>query len=102
MVNTAADIQSLIIAHREQILKYGATSIGLFGSFINGKVTKHSDVDLLVEFEAGQKTYDNFINLALFLESLLGRKVELITPSSLSKYLKPHIEKSVQYVAISV
>lgn len=40
--------------------------IGLFGSFVHGEQDANSDVDLLVEFERGQKTFDNFIQLSFF------------------------------------
>jgi uncharacterized protein len=46
--------------------------------------TPESDIDLLVDFEKGQKTYDNFIELSFLLEELLGRPVELLTQESLS------------------
>ena len=34
----------------------------------------------------------------LFLENLFHRKVELVTPESLSPYLKPYITKEIKYV----
>jgi predicted nucleotidyltransferase len=61
--------------------------------------TEQSDVDLLVEFQQGEKSYDNFIDLAFLLEELTGRKVELVTPESLNKYLAPHILNEVEYVS---
>lgn len=66
-------------------------NLSLFGSFITGKLHADSDVDLLVEFDPKQKSYDNFMDLSFFLEDLLGRKVEVVTKQSLSKYIAPHI-----------
>jgi predicted nucleotidyltransferase len=40
------------------------------------------------------------MDLSFFLENLLGRKVELVTPQSLSKYIGPHILKEVENVSI--
>ena len=60
-----------------------------------------SDVDLLVEFESGQKTFTNFSNLAVFLEELFGRPVELVTTESLSPYIGPHILREVKHVTVS-
>jgi predicted nucleotidyltransferase len=57
-----------------------------------------SDIDLLVEFEPGKKTFDNFMNLSFYLEELLGRKVDILTPQSLSKYIGPHILREAEYV----
>lgn len=102
MVESEKDIFDLIDLHKSEIANYGAKSIGLFGSFTSNSVTASSDVDLIVDFEAGKKNYDNFINLAFYLESLFGRRVELLTQASLSKHLKPLIEKNVKYVAVSL
>jgi hypothetical protein len=57
-------------------------------------------VDILVEFDPDQKTFDNFMQLAFFLEDLFDRKVDLITTESLSPYLGPHILREVEYAAI--
>jgi predicted nucleotidyltransferase len=87
--------------HQEEMKRLGVRRYGLFGSFVREQHTELSDVDLLVEFEAGQKTFDNFIQLAFFLEELLGRKVELVTPESLSPYIGPRILEEVEYASIS-
>ena len=58
------------------------------------------DVDFFVEFQPGKKTYKNFIGLVFFLESKLGRKVELLTDKSLSPYLRTSILNSLEYVSV--
>ena len=73
----------------------------LFGSMATAKSHKYSDVDLIVEFNVGQKNFRNFMGTASFTEDLLGRKVDLLTPQSLSPYIAPHIEKNIEYVQIS-
>lgn len=73
--------------------KFGVKRIGLFGSFARGEQKDTSDVDILVEFE--EPTFDNFMNLAFFLEDLLSRRVELVTPDSLSPYIAPFVKKEV-------
>jgi len=50
-----------------------------------------SDVDVLVEFLPGRKSYDQFLALGGLLERVLGRPVELVTAESLSPFLKPYI-----------
>lgn len=90
-----------LTAHREQIKSFGVISLGLFGSFTTvTKVRAGSDVDLFVEFDPNKKTYDNFFDLSEYLETLLNRKVELITLQSLSKYIGPHILKQVVHVTL--
>ncbi len=90
-VQTKKDVSSILLSHRQEIEKFGVKRIGIFGSFIKGRQNKKSDVDLLVEFIRGKKSFKNFIHLAFFLEDLLQRKVELVTPESLSPYLKPNM-----------
>jgi predicted nucleotidyltransferase len=90
-----------IFKHRQEIKSFGVKQLGLFGSFAKDRdIHEDSDVDFLIEFEKGKKTYDNFIGVAFFLEDILGRKVEIVTPQSLSKYFGPHILKEVQNVNI--
>ncbi|WP_448634435.1 nucleotidyltransferase family protein [Pedobacter panaciterrae] len=91
---------SLLKANNQKLKSYGVSSLSIFGSFITGKLDADSDVDLLVDFDPSQKSYDNFMDLSFFLEDLLGRKVELVTPQSLSKYIGSHILKRAEHVAI--
>lgn len=91
------DIFSVIATHRPRIRQLGVKRLGLFGSFARGEHREESDVDFLVEFEAGKKNYDNLFELAVLLEKLFNRKIELVTPESLSPYLRPHITQEVRY-----
>jgi predicted nucleotidyltransferase len=97
---TREAVLALVQQHDEQIRAFGVKRLGLFGSFVRGDQDEESDVDVLVEFEPGRKTFDAFVHLALFLEDLLGRRVELLTPESLSPYIGPHILSEVRYVAL--
>jgi uncharacterized protein len=99
-VNSKHSIIKRIEANREQIKAFGVKQLGLFGSFTANTFDNNSDVDLLVDFEPLKKTFDNFIELSFYLEDLLGRKVEIVTPQSLSKYIGPTILKQVEHVSI--
>lgn len=70
--------------------EYGIIYAGIFGSFARGQATDKSDVDILVKFghPIGMFTYMRFVNR---LESLLQRKVDVVTEESLSKFVKPYI-----------
>jgi predicted nucleotidyltransferase len=59
------------------------------------------DIDILIEFMPEKHTFDNFMEVALFLEKLLGRKVELVTTESLSPHIGPHILREVERVPIA-
>jgi hypothetical protein len=101
IVYTKKALLSIITQNRDVIKSYGVKELGLFGSFVTEKgIHEGSDVDFLVDFEPGCKTFDNFMDLSFFLEEILGRKVELITMQSLSKYLSPHILKQVEHVSL--
>ncbi len=98
-IQTKKDILAVIAANRARITALGVKRLGLFGSFLRGEQTAESDIDFLVEFEPGQKTFDNFIKLTFLLEGLLQRRVELITTEALSPYIGPHILEEVEYAA---
>jgi predicted nucleotidyltransferase len=100
-INTKQDIVTVLRENRELIQELGVKRLGLFGSFVRGEQRAESDVDLLVEFEPGKKTFDNFMALAFLLEDLLRRRVELVTAESLSPYLRPHILDEVEDVALA-
>ncbi|MCL7452984.1 MAG: nucleotidyltransferase family protein [Anaerolineae bacterium] len=95
------EVLNIIGNHQKEIRDLGVRRYGLFGSFVHGQTTEQSDIDILVEFEPGQKTFDNFMKLAFFLEDLLGRQVDLVTAESLSPHIGPHILREVEYVSIS-
>ena len=96
-VRDKSELFAALLNHQTRLKDYGVKRCGVFGSFARETQTDESDVDILVEFERGKKSFDNFINLALFLEEMLGRKVELVTPESLSPYIGAHILREVEY-----
>ncbi len=85
--------------HRKELTGFGVDRIGLFGSYYKNKMHPKSDIDFLVEIQKVKKTFRNFMALAYFLENLFDKKVDLVTPQSLSPYIGPHILKSVEYVS---
>jgi predicted nucleotidyltransferase len=97
-VNSKKDILDSVEESKDVIAQYGVKSIGLFGSFVKDSVNDNSDVDLLVDFIPEKKSFDNFMDLAFLLEELFGRKVEIVTPQSLSKHIGPYILMEVENV----
>jgi predicted nucleotidyltransferase len=94
-------ILGLIRGNQDRIRAYGVCKVGLFGSFVRDEQNLESDIDLLVEFEQGKKTFDNFMHLSFFLEEVLKHPVEIVTTDALSPYIGPHILKEVEYVTLS-
>lgn len=100
-VGTREDIFKILDENRTRLRAFGVKRLGLFGSFVRGQQRADSDVDMLVEFEPGQKTFDHFMGLSFLLEDLLGRSVELVTPEALSPHIGPYILKEVEYVSVA-
>lgn len=80
---------------------FGVTRIGLFGSSVRTDATPTSDIDMVVEFDPGKKTYRNFIGTATHLESVFGKPIDLVTPQAISPHMKPYIDKDIHYVQIN-
>ena len=95
------EVVEALRASSQQLQAFGVHRLGLFGSFRRDEATPTSDVDLLVEFEPGRKSFDSFMELSFFLEDLLQRSVELVTPESLSPYIGPRILSDVEYVTVA-
>jgi len=98
---TKRDVLELLSQNGSAIRGLGVERLALFGSFVRDQASPQSDVDLLVEFTPGQKTFDHLMALATMLEALLGRRVELVTPESLSPYIGPHILREAEYASLA-
>lgn len=72
--------------------QHGAHSVRVFGSRARGESSETSDLDLLVEMQEGRSLLD-LIDLQHALEAELGMPVDVLTPKSLSPYLRESIEK---------
>lgn len=67
MITPEQDVLSLLDQNKSQLRALGVKRIGLFGSFVRGEQRPESDIDLLVGFESGRKTFDNFMELSFLL-----------------------------------
>lgn len=88
------NVFNVIKSHKNEIkTKYDVKKIGIFGSYAKGLQNEESDVDILVEFK--KPSFDKFMELSFYLEELFGKKVDLLTPNSLSPFMKPSVEEEV-------
>jgi predicted nucleotidyltransferase len=80
--------------------RYHVRSLAFFGSVLRDDFRPDSDVDVLVDFEPGQTPGWGFITLGDELGDLLGRRVDLHTPRSISPYFRDQVmrEASILYV----
>ena len=99
-VQSKDEVVARLGAAGRQLSDLGVTGIGLFGSFVTGRQTATSDVDILVEFSPARHTFDSFMELSFLLEDLLGRRVELVTREALSPHIGPHILREVERVPV--
>jgi hypothetical protein len=91
------DVIAVISRHRTELRGFGVKKIGVFGSYARGQQKKKSDVDVLVEFQKGQKTFDNYMDLKFLLEKRLKKRVDLVIKEALTPALKEHILSEVKY-----
>jgi predicted nucleotidyltransferase len=75
--------------------RYSVKRIGVFGSYVRDEQNEKSDVDIIVEFT--KPVGFQFIDLKLYLEEILNKKVDLVTPNALKPQIKERILKEVSY-----
>ena len=71
--------------------EYGVSKIGFFGSYAKDQADETSDIDIFVEFE--RPIGFRFLDLVDYLETVLGRKVDVLTPAGIQNIrIGPSIE----------
>ncbi|ODS37023.1 nucleotidyltransferase [Candidatus Altiarchaeales archaeon WOR_SM1_SCG] len=91
------EIKQMLAEHKQELKdKFRVKEIGVFGSYIRGKETEKSDVDMLVEFY-GPPGWE-FIDLEDYLSNLIGVKVDLVMKTALKPRIGKHILREVQYI----
>jgi hypothetical protein len=87
-----------LVASEPEIRALGVRRLALFGSVLRGEARPDSDVDLLVQFSPGAKTFERFLALFDLLEERLEHRVELVTLEALSPFIGPRILAEAQDV----
>ncbi len=80
--------------------EFGVKRIGLFGSVSTGTETEKSDIDLLVEFNHPIGLH--FINLVDYLQTVLGRKVDVVTKDGLENIRIKKVAENIRKTLICV
>jgi len=80
--------------------EYGVKRVGIFGSYAKGWPDETSDVDIIVEFE--HPIGFRFIELVEYLEHLLDRKVDVLTPAGLRGIRVPRIAQAITETIVYV
>jgi len=92
-----AEVKAILTQLKPELCdKYGVDTLGLFGSIVRDDYTDESDIDIIVTFS--KLVGIEFIDLADELESVLKRKVDLVSKKGVQeKYLRV-IEPQIVYV----
>ena len=91
----AEEVLATLRAVKPVIVKrYKVRSIDLFGSFVRGQQTADSDIDLLAEFDDNADLFD-LVGLALWLEELFQRPVDVVPKRSLRAELQDTVLEQV-------
>lgn len=96
-MNRKDDILRILAKNKESLCsKYPIKSLAVFGSTAKEEDSEESDVDVLVEFN--ENIGIRFIDLADEIESLLDRRVDLVSKNA----VKPKYYKSIKRELIHV
>jgi len=91
------DIIKFLRDNSEKLENYGVKRIGLFGSYKKDKQNKKSDIDIIVKFNQGDKTFDNYMDLKFYLEDKFSKNVDLVIEEDIKEELRSEIMDSVEY-----
>ena len=89
-------LDELLQSKRGDILRtasrYGAFNVRVFGSVARGEADSESDIDLLVDMEAGRSLLD-LSGLLIDLEDMLGCNVDVVTERGLRDRIRERVLK---------
>ena len=80
---------------------YGLKRVAVFGSYARGEDRADSDIDVLITLEEPRRKpfgYFALVQVEEVLSETLGWKVDLVTDSGLSRYVRPHVERDMVVV----
>jgi len=73
--------------------------LAIFGSFVKGKQTKNSDIDIAIEFDKNKpKSLFDLVHLEYELEKIFKRKVDVGIFSSISPYIIDEVKKEMKVI----
>jgi predicted nucleotidyltransferase len=80
--------------------EYGLKRIGIFGSYATGSQNESSDIDIIAEFESPIGL--RFIEFTEYLEHILGKKTDVLTPAGIDGIRNPKISQKIKETIIYV
>jgi hypothetical protein len=86
---TRDEILATIHEQRNRLRELHVVELALFGSYARDDAGDGSDIDFIVEFD--QKSFDNYMTLKEFLESLFARPIDLVLKDAIKSRLRETI-----------
>lgn len=84
--------------HMAELRERGVASLAVFGSVARNEAGPASDVDILVEFSKPVGLFE-FVRLQMYLEALLGCRVDLVTPEAVRPQMRDQIAREAIHAA---
>lgn len=85
---------------RDEIMRtYGLRRLAIFGSIARDEFGEDSDLDVLIEFNEGEATFEHYMDLKFHLEDHFGVKVDLVTEYSLRPEFRSYVEQDAIEIA---
>jgi predicted nucleotidyltransferase len=99
-VKSVEEVKAILKEHKAEVVqKYRVREMGIFGSFVRSEQKRRSDVDILVEFDPGNiPGLLKLIEMEMYLEKLLRKKVDVVIKNGIRPELKKGILKEVIYI----
>jgi predicted nucleotidyltransferase len=92
------EILELLRQHMAETRTFGVSRLAVFGSVARGDERADSDVDILVEFDRPVGFFA-LARLQRYLEGVIGRTVDLVTPGALRPEMRDAILRDALYAA---
>ena len=95
MSNSDMKLKRVLLEKREEILqiaaKHGAYNVRIFGSVARGEDDEKSDIDFLIDYDLSKISPWFPSGLIQDLQSILGRKVDIITVEGLKERIRERV-----------
>ena len=95
MIDLQNILQILRVHQPELQKKYPIGRLGVFGSYARGEATEQSDIDIAVEITGPMGL--NFVAMANEIETLLGKKTDVVPLRSIKPQYQQFVQKDLVY-----
>ena len=95
MIDLQNILQILRVHQPELQKKYPIGRLAVFGSYARGEATEQSDIDIAVEITGPMGL--NFVAMANEIETLLGKKTDVVPLRSIKPQYQQFVQKDLVY-----